>query len=112
MKLRKKFSNIFYQALRTQLILKGVIKKNEWRTFKENIDFEFKDDSFFSEMKQTEILKERLEIMDQMVDYAGKYFSHEYIRASILQQTEDEIKDIDAQIKDEKNDERYKDEDE
>jgi len=47
-----------------------------------------------------------------MVDYAGKYFSHEYIRASILQQTEDEIKDIDAQIKDEKNDERYKDEDE
>jgi len=111
-KLRKKFSNIFYQALRTQLILKGVIKKNEWRSIKENIDFEFKDDSFFSELKETEIMKERIELMDQLVDYAGKYFSHEFIRSHILQQSEEDIKEMDKQIEAERNETKYNDEDE
>lgn len=110
-KLRKKFSNVFYQALRTQLILKGVIKKNEWRTFREAIDFDFKDDSFFSELKEVEILKERLDLLDQVEDRAGKYFSHQFIRTHILQQSEEEIKELDKQMKDEKNDERYKGED-
>jgi len=109
-KLRKKFSNVFYQALRTQLILKGVIKKNEWRTIRESIDFDFKDDSFFSELKEVEILKERLELLDQVEDRAGKYFSHEYIRTHILQQSEEEIKELDKQMDNEKNSDRYKEE--
>jgi hypothetical protein len=110
-KLRKKFSLIFFKALRTQLILKGVINKNEWPTFKESINFDFNDDSFFVELKENEILRERVEMLSDLSDYVGKYYSHEYIRTRVLRQNEDDITEIDKQIKDEKNNEQYKDED-
>jgi hypothetical protein len=108
-KLRKKFSLIFFKALRTQLILKGVINKNEWATIKESINFDFNDDSFFVELKDNEILKERVEMLSDISEYVGKYYSHDYVRTKILRQNEEEMKEIDSQIKEEKNNEQYKD---
>jgi hypothetical protein len=107
-KLRKKFSLILFQALRVQLVLKGVINKNEWKGIKELINFEFMDDTFFVELKESEILKERLEVLSNMTDYVGSYYSHDYIRKKVLKQSEHDIEEIDANIKDELNIKQYK----
>ena len=100
-KLRKKFTVLFLDMLRTQLILKGVIAAEEWDTFKEHIQFDFLQDGHFAELKNAEILRERLDMLGQIESYVGTYFSQEYVKKQILRMTDEEISDIDAQIKDE-----------
>jgi hypothetical protein len=107
-KLRKRFSEIFYQLLRAQLVAKGIITKVEWKDFKENIDFDFNSDSYFAELKEAEMLKERMEILRDLNDYVGKYVSHGWVRRSILQQSEDEMTEMDKEIKAEMSDPKYK----
>jgi len=98
-RLRSRFSTMFLQLLKTQLILKGIMTQEDWDKIFTNISFSFRKDSHFTELKETEIMKERLEMLRDMDDYIGKYYSIEFVRKNILQQSEKDIEDIDDQIK-------------
>ena len=101
-RLRKKFSGLFLDLLRTQLILKGVITEVDWDTFQEFINVDFLMDSHFSELKDNEIIRERLEMIEQTSSYIGTYYSKAWVRKNILQQTDEEIGQINKEIQDEK----------
>jgi nitrite reductase/ring-hydroxylating ferredoxin subunit len=97
-KLRMRFCDVFLQLLRTQLLLKGVMSENDWKLLAPNVRFNFNQDSYFTELKETEIIKERLDILSQMEEYVGKYYSTEWIRKNILRQSEEDINIMDTQI--------------
>ena len=101
-RLRKKFSWLFLDLLKTQLILKGIIVENDWRDIKEDIAVDFIKDSHFSELKDAEILRERLELLAQLDEYVGSYFSKDWVRKNILMQSEEEVETMDQQIEDER----------
>ena len=98
-RLRKKFTELFNDLLRTQLVLKGVIAEQEWFNLRDRIQYSFLQDGHFAELKESEMLMERLRLADSMRDYVGKYYSVEFIRKQVLRQTDREITDIDKQIK-------------
>ena len=93
-RLRKRFSNVFLQALRVQLILKQIITPEEWEDVKTNIAFDFLRDNHFTELKETEILSNRLQMAEQIMPMVGIYFSPNFVRQKILRQSDDEIKRI------------------
>ena len=97
-RLRKRFGELFTDLLKTQLILKGIISIEEWEVMKEHIQFDYIADNYFTELKEIEIRNERMNEVNQMDPYVGKYFSIEHIRRQILKQTDVEIKEIDKQI--------------
>ena len=101
-KLRSKFSDLFYQLLRTQLILKNIITADEWFDLKEHIFIDFLKDNYFTELKEAEILKERLSTLREIDDYVGKYFSKEWIQRNVLRQSDNDIEEITKQIEAEK----------
>ena len=98
-RLRKKFTELFNDLLRTQLIIKGVISETEWPLIRDSIFYDFLQDGHFAELKNTEMMRERLNLAREVRDYVGKYFSVNYVRRNILKQTEAEIKKMDAEIK-------------
>ena len=93
-RLRKKFSALFHDVLRTQLILTGVIAEEEWDKIKEHIQYDFLQDGHFAELRDAEILRERLDMLGQIENYVGTYFSKDWVRKTILKQTDDEIDEI------------------
>ena len=97
-RLRKKFTELFNDFLKTQLVLKGVISIDDWPVIQANIQYDFLQDGHFAELKESEMLKERVALADGLEKYVGKYFSQEYIRKFVFKQSEKEIKDIDKQI--------------
>lgn len=100
-RLRKRFSELFTDLLKTQLILKGICSIEEWEDMKEHIQFDYIADNYFTELKEIEIRNERMNQVNLMDPYVGKYFSVDFIRRQVLKQTEVEIKEIDEQIKSE-----------
>jgi len=98
-RLRKKFTELFNDILRTQLILKGIINEEDWQGVRDSITYDFLQDGHFAELKNTEIMRERLQLANEMRDYIGKFYSVEYVRKNILKQNEREVEDIDNQIK-------------
>jgi len=108
-RLRSKFSELFMKLLERQLILKGVCTTEDWAEWKQQIDFDFAVDNYFEELKLAELNRDRVGLLREMEEYVGKYYSHEYVRRYVLQQSEAEMDDIDKQIADEKTDERYVD---
>ena len=104
-RLRLRFSHLFDKLLETQLLLKGVCTKTEWKMLKEEISYDFISDTYFSELKEAEILKERLSILSDVDGYVGKYFSERWVKKEVLKLTEDEIKEMEKQIAEEGNDE-------
>lgn len=96
-RLRKKFSNLFMDALRIQLILKGIINPDDWDEIKDNIRFNFMRDNYFAELKESEILQSRLNTLQVIDQYVGKYYSVEWVKKNVLQQTDEDIKEIDKQ---------------
>lgn len=98
-RLRNKFSQIFDKALGTQLVLKGICTKEEWNEFKENIYYDFVKDNNFNEMREAELLRERVSLLSVVDPYVGRYYSAEWVRRNILQQSDEDIKMIDKQIK-------------
>ena len=100
-RIRKRFAEVFMQALKTQLILKGVITKEDWEDMKEGIIIDFMQDNYFAELKEAEIVRERMNTLALVDPYVGKYYSQKWIRKHILQQTEEEIEEIDAEIEEE-----------
>ncbi|MAG19774.1 MAG: portal protein [Flavobacteriaceae bacterium] len=97
-KLRKRFSMLFIDLLKTQLVLKGIVTEDEWNEMKQEINIDYQQDTHFSELKESELIRERLGTIREIDEYVGKYFSQEWVRKNILMQSEDDIKDIDAQI--------------
>ena len=98
-RLRKRFSNMFNDMLRTQLLLKNIITPEDWEGMSEHIQYDFLYDNHFSELKETELLNERLSMVATAEPYVGKYFSQDYIRRKILRQTDVEIIEQDELIK-------------
>lgn len=97
-RLRKKFSWLFLDLLKTQLLLKGIITESDWREIKENIAVDFIRDSYFSELKEAEIIRERLELLAQLDEYVGNYFSKEWVQKNILRQSDEDIEAMSKQI--------------
>jgi hypothetical protein len=97
-RLRKRFSDLFLDLLKTQCVLKGVCSLEDWDQWKEHIQFNYVADNHFSELKENEMLNERLALVNQMDPYLGKYFSIDYVRRQILKQTETEIEEINQQM--------------
>jgi hypothetical protein len=98
-RLRKKFTELFNDLLRTQLIIKGIIAETEWPAIRDAIFYDFLQDGHFAELKNSEMMRERLNLAREVRDYIGKYYSVNYVRKHILKQTETEIKQMDAEIK-------------
>ena len=103
-RLRKKFSELFQDMLKTQLVLKGIMKPEDWDHIKEYMVYDFKDDNHFQELKELEILNERMTALQAVNDYVGTYYSVEYVRRYVLRQSDTEIEEIDKQIEQEKKD--------
>ena len=100
-RLRKKFSELLHDLLKTQLILKGVITPEDWEEMKEHIQYDYLYDNHFSEMKDLEMLKTKMDVLDQLDLYVGKYFSQDYVMRQLLQFTEQEIEEMKLQINNE-----------
>jgi|TARA_B100000073_G_scaffold82581_1_gene63147 hypothetical protein len=101
-RLRKKFSELFHDLLKTQLVLKGIMTLEDWEELKENIQYDFIFDNHFTELKDNELLTERLNSVGMIEPYLGKYFSAEYVRKQVLHFTDEEIEEMDIQIEKEK----------
>ena len=98
-RLRKRFGELFHDILKTQLILKGVITPEDWDDMQEHIQFDYLFDNHFNELKELEMVTQRMAMVTQMDPFVGKYFSIEHIRRDILQQQEKEYKELDKQMK-------------
>jgi hypothetical protein len=100
-RLRKRFANVFNDILRTQLLLKNVVTPEDWDNMSDHIQYDFLYDNHFAELKEAELLTNRLTLATTVEPYLGKYYSTEYVRKKILRQTDSEIIEIDLQIQDE-----------
>lgn len=110
-RLRIRFSILFDRILEKQLILKGIITPDEWASIQQALRYDFKSDNYFEELKQAEILRERLTILRDVNDYVGKYYSKQWVRSKVLYMSEDEIDTIKKEIEMEKKEEPDPEED-
>jgi hypothetical protein len=101
-RIRNKFSDVFDQILRVQCVLKGICTDDEWEDFKEHIHYDFIKDNNFSELKDAELMKERLTLLGSVDPYTGRYFSQKWIQENVLRLSNDEIKEMQDQIDKEK----------
>ena len=97
-RLRKRFANMFTDMLKTLLILKNVVSVDDWNKINDHIQYDFLYDNQFAELKESELLNERLATLATIEPYIGKYYSNEFIRRKVLRQTDAEILEIDDQI--------------
>ena len=100
-RLRKKFSVLFSNALRVQLIAKGVIRADEWDDIRPFLKYDYLEDNHFSELKDSEILMQRIQSLQALDPYVGKYYSQTWVRKNILRLDEDDIEQIEKEIADE-----------
>ena len=100
-RLRNKFSRIFDDALRIQLSLKGICTVEEWEEFKEAISYDFKKDNNFTEMRDAEILRERITTATQVDPYVGRYYSSTWVKKNVLHMTQEEIDEMQKEIEEE-----------
>jgi hypothetical protein len=100
-RIRLRFSHLFDELLKKQLVLKKVINPDEWASIREGIKFDYNTDNHFAELKEAEIFKSRLELLQQIDSFAGKYFSQAWIRQNVLRQSEEDRREIDTQIQNE-----------
>ncbi len=103
-RLRNKFSEVFDQALRVQCVLKGICTSEEWDLFKENIHYDFIKDNNFSELKDAELMTNRLQLLASVDPYTGRYFSQAWIQRNVLRMNDDEIAEMESEMEQEKAD--------
>jgi len=99
-RIRVKFSNLFYESLKRQLILKKIIVPSDWNDIRQGMIIEYSRDNYYAELKDSEILKERIETIQMMDEYIGLFWSKDWVRRNVLKLNDNEIKDIDKQNKD------------
>ena len=104
-RLRARFTHLFDNLLEIQLVLKGVINRKQWKELREDLYYDFPQDNYFTELKSAEVLTERLRLMSEVEQYIGKFYSLDWVRKNVLQMSEEEIRDMDKQIKKEESDE-------
>ena len=104
MRLRTRFSILFDEILEIQLALKGVITRAEWKEMKQDIHFDYQEDNHFTELKDTEIMQGRLQVLGEIDSYVGRYFSGDWVRKNVLRMTEEDIKNEQKQIDKEESD--------
>ena len=97
-RLRKRFSTLFHDMLKTQLILKNVVTPEDWEMMSDHIQYDYLYDNHFAELKETELMNERMNILGQVEPYIGKYYSTDYVRRNILRQTDQEIFEEDQKM--------------
>jgi hypothetical protein len=100
-KLRNKFSILFMRVLERQLILKRIITPEDWDLIKNKIKFKFAQDNYYAELKETEVLRDRMAMLRDMNDYIGRFYSNEWVRRNVLKQSDEEMQEIDQQIEQE-----------
>ena len=100
-RLRKRFSGIFLDLLKTQLILKNIVTPSDWNKMAEHIQFDYLYDNHFAELKETELMNERLNLMTQIEPYIGTYYSRDYVKRKVLRQTDEEILEMDKEMEEE-----------
>ena len=100
-RLRKRFSGVFLDLLKTQLILKNIVTPQDWNKMAEHIQFDYLYDNHFAELKETELMNERLNLMTQIEPYIGTYYSRDYVKRKILRQTEEEMIEMDKEMEEE-----------
>jgi hypothetical protein len=97
-RLRKRFNALFYEALRVQLIAKNIIRPEEWDDLRQSMTFVYDLDNHFTELKDNEILMQRIQMLQQMEQYVGKYYSANWVKKNVLQLTDAEIKEMESEI--------------
>ena len=100
-RLRKRFSRMFHDMLKTQLILKNIVTPEDWESIREHIQYDFIYDNQFAELKETEMMNERLGTLATIEPYIGQYYSKEWVRRKVLRQTDSEMIEMDEQIEQE-----------
>ena len=111
-RLRKRFSDLFMQLLKTQLLLKGIITKEDWKGWKDSISFDFIEDNYFSELKQSEMIRERFGMLSDIEESIGKYVSHAWVVKNVLRFSDEEMEELEKQIEDEKSSGKFAKDDE
>jgi hypothetical protein len=101
-RLRNKFSQIFDEALKVQLVLKGICTREEWEKFKEDIYYDFRKDNNFTELREAELLQNRLQMVSLVDPFVGRYFSNNYVMNKVLMMTDEEIESMHQEIQKEK----------
>jgi hypothetical protein len=97
-RLRLKFASLLTDLMKTQVILKGIMTEEEWNKIQQDIAFKFNKDSYFNELKENDIMRDRLEMLNNLSVFVGRYYSDEFIRKNVLKQTDEEIIEINGQI--------------
>lgn len=108
-RLRARFSILFDRCLERQLVLKGIITPEEWKEIQDRLRYDFMKDNFFEELKEAEILREKVSTLRDVEEHVGKYFSRQWVRKHVLFMSDDEIRDMDKEIEKEKNAGMYDD---
>ena len=103
-RLRSRFSELFLILLERQLLLKGIMTSAEWSEMRDLIKFNYQEDNHFSELRDAEILRERMTLLQEVDQYTGKYFSNNWIKTNILKQTDEEKEEIANEISNEEED--------
>jgi len=106
-RLRNKFSQLFDEAMKRQLVLKGVCTKEEWDEFKEDIYYDFKKDNNFTELREAELLRERVQTLTMLEPFVGKYYSQTWVKKNVLQMSDEEIKKMDKEMEKDGSTEQY-----
>jgi len=100
-KIRNKFSKVFDEALETQLVLKGICTKEEWKEFRDVIYYEYKKDNNFTELKDAEVWQNRLQLLGLVDPYVGRYFSQNWVKKNVLQLDDEQIQEMEKEIESE-----------
>jgi hypothetical protein len=106
-RLRNKFSQLFDEAMKRQLVLKGICTKEEWEEFKEDIYYDFKKDNNFTELREAELFRERVQTLTMMEPFVGKYYSQTWIRKNVLRMSDEEIRKMDKEMEKDGSVEQY-----
>jgi hypothetical protein len=106
-RLRNKFSQLFDNALKIQLVLKGICTKEEWDKFKEDIYYDFKKDNNFTELRESELMRERIQTLTMMEPFVGKYYSQTWVKKNVLRLNDEEIKEMQKEMEQDGSVEQY-----
>ena len=97
-RLRNRFATFFYEILKKQLLMKNIITEEDWMQWKNEVNLDFTRDNHFSELKEAELLREKIQTLDQIQNYVGEYFSKAWVQKNILLFDDDEIERMDSEI--------------
>jgi len=106
-RLRNKFSQIFDNALQTQLVLKGICSKEEWEKFKEDVYYDFRKDNSFTELREAELIRERVQTLTMLEPFVGKYYSQTWIKKNVLRLSDEDIQKMDKEMESDGSTEQY-----